>query len=69
MKTRRNIKRWTEPSIYVVLVAAFGFITTVVTHTRSEGPVKENDLVSFTVENDLEAMFTIVKEESKEVSL
>jgi len=60
MKTKMNIKKWTEPLIYVILVAAFGFLTTVVTHTRSEKPVEENDLVSFTIENEMAA---------KEVSL
>ncbi len=69
MKARKYIKKWTEPLTYVVLVAAFGFITTVVTQTSSEKQVKDNDLVSFTIENDLEAMFNMVKEESKEVSL
>ena len=68
MKAGKKIKKWTEPLTYVVLVAAFGFLTTVVTHARSEDTVQENDLVSFTIENDLEAMFSTVKE-NKEVSL
>ncbi len=33
MKAKKNIRKWTEPLVYVVLVAAFGFITTVVNHT------------------------------------
>jgi len=68
MKAGKNIKKWTEPLTYVVLVAAFGFITTIVTHTRSEKPVQDKDMVSYTIENDLEAVFNTVKE-SKEVSL
>ena len=68
MKAGKKIKKWTEPLTYVVLVAAFGFLSTMVTHARSEDPVQENDLVSFTIENDLEAMFSTVKE-NKEVSL
>ena len=68
MKAGKNIKKWTEPLTYVVLVAAFGFLSTMVTHARSEDPVQENDLVSFTIENDFEAMFSSVKE-NKEVSL
>ncbi len=68
MKAGKNIRKWTEPLTYVVLVAAFGFLSTMVTHARSEDPVQENDLVSFTIENELEAMFSSVKE-NKEVSL
>lgn len=68
MKAAKNIKKWTEPLTYVVLVAAFGFLSTMVTHARSEDAVKENDLVSFTIENELEAMFSMVKE-NREVSL
>ena len=68
MKAGKKIKKWTEPLVYVVLVAAFGFLSTVVTHARSEDPVQEKDMVSFTLENDLEALFNQVKE-NKEVSL
>ena len=70
MKARKNIKRWTEPLTYVVLVAAFGFITTVVTHASSDGDtaVQDKDMVSVSLENDLEAMFGMVKE-NIEVSL
>jgi hypothetical protein len=58
MKAGKNIKKWTEPLTYVVLVAAFGFLTTMVTHARSEDQGKDKDLVSFTIENELEAMFS-----------
>ena len=58
MKVGRNIKKWTEPLTYVVLVAAFGFLTTFVTHERSEDPVQDKDLVSFTIENELETLFS-----------
>jgi hypothetical protein len=68
MKVKNSIRKWTEPLTYVVLVAAFGFITTVVTHARSESPVQEKDMVSLTLENELEAMLNAVKD-SKEVSL
>ena len=64
----KSIKKWTEPLTYVVLVAAFGFLSTVVTQARSEDPVQDKDLVSFTLESELEAMFLSVKE-NKEVSL
>jgi hypothetical protein len=39
-----------------------------VTHARSEDPVQEKDLISFTIENELEALFSTVKD-NKEVSL
>ncbi len=68
MKAGKNIKKWTEPLTYVVLVAAFGFLSTMVTHARTEEPIQDKDMVSFTIENDLEAMLGIVKN-SKEVSL
>jgi hypothetical protein len=64
----KSIKKWTEPLTYVVLVAAFGFLSSVVTHARSEDPVQDKDLVSFTMENELEAMFLTAKE-NKKVSL
>ena len=68
MKAGKKIKKWTEPLTYVVLVAAFGFLSTMVTHARSEDPVQDKDMVSFTIENELEAMFSAVKD-NKEVSL
>jgi hypothetical protein len=68
MSAGKKIKKWTEPLTYVVLVAAFGFLSTMVTHAGSEDPVQDKDLVSFTIENELEAMFSAVKD-NKEVSL
>lgn len=68
MKAKKSIKKWTEPLIYVVLVAAFGFLSTIATHTGSEDPVKENDLVTVSIENEFEAILSTVKE-NKEVSL
>ena len=68
MRARNRIKKWTEPLSYIVLVAAFGFLTSVVTHARSEEPVQQNDMTSFTLENDQEAVFVMVSE-NKEVSL
>jgi hypothetical protein len=68
MKAGKNRKKWTEPLTYVVLVAAFGFLSTMVTHARSEDPVQDRDLVTFTIENELEALFSQVKE-NREVSL
>jgi len=68
MKVAKNMKKWTEPLTYIVLVAAFGFLSTVVTHARSEDTAKDKDLVSFTMENEFEAMMNMAKE-NKEGSL
>jgi hypothetical protein len=68
MRARNRLKKWTEPLSYIVLVAAFGFLTSVVTHARSEEPVQQNDMTSHTLENDQEALFLMVSE-NKEVSL
>ncbi len=61
MKAGKKIKNWIEPLTYVLLVAAFRFLSTMVTHARSEDPVQDKDLVSFTIENELEAMFSTSK--------
>ena len=68
MKAGKSFKKWTEPLTYIVLVAAFGFLSTMVTHARSEDSDQDKDQVSFTIHSDLEAMFSAVKE-NKEVSL
>ena len=49
MKTRK-IRKLTEPLVYIALVAAFGFVTTVVNHTRSTQPLTDTELVSYTLE-------------------
>ena len=57
MKTKKNIHRLAEPLVYIVLVAAFGFITTVVNHSQQENQVTDTELVSLTFEDELEALF------------
>ncbi|MFC2081364.1 hypothetical protein ACFLR8_04060 [Bacteroidota bacterium] len=57
MKTKNKIKKWTEPLVYVVLVAAFGFITTVVNHTGREQQLNDTEFVSLTLESELEALY------------
>ena len=57
MKIRENIKKLTEPLVYVVLVAGFGFITTVVNHTNREEQLREAEFVSLTIENELETLY------------
>jgi hypothetical protein len=68
MKARKSIRKWTEPLIYVLLVAAFGLVTTLVSPAGNERPVKENkDVVSYTLEDELENISLVT--ESKEISL
>ena len=57
MKVKKNIRRITEPLIYMVLVAAFGFITTVVNHSGKEEQVREAELVTLSLENELGSLF------------
>lgn len=61
MKTKemkkKNIRKWTEPLVYIVLVASFGFITTIVNHSRDEQPVINTELVSQSLETQFEALF------------
>ncbi|MFC2112419.1 hypothetical protein ACFLTA_04050 [Bacteroidota bacterium] len=56
MKTKKNIRRFTEPLVYFVLVAAFGFITTVVNHSGKEEQIREAEFVTLTMESELEAL-------------
>ena len=56
MKMRKKIRKWTEPLVYVVLVAAFGFITTVVNHTGREEQLRNAEFVSLTLENEFAAL-------------
>ena len=68
MKARKSIKKWTEPLIYAVLVAAFGLLFSIDTHTGNEDPVEKKDMVSFSSENGSVAILSTVKE-NKEISL
>ena len=54
---KKNIRKWTEPLVYIVLVASFGFITTIVNHTRDVQPIIDTELVSQNLENEFEALF------------
>ena len=65
----KNIKKVGEPLVYIVLVAAFGFITSVVNHSQGPEPASETKLMSFSLEQQLDAMLTGHKETSKEISL
>jgi hypothetical protein len=58
MKTTNKIKRFTEPLVYLILVAAFGFITTVVNHSGREEQLRDAEFVSLTIESELEALLS-----------
>ncbi len=63
MKTRKRIRKWTEPLVYIVLVSAFGFITSVVNHSSGqEEQLRESEFVTLTLEYELEAL--IAQEET-----
>ena len=68
MKTR-SIRNLIEPLVYIVLVAAFGFITTVVNHTRSYTPVTDSELVHQTMESQLNAMLTNDRQGNSKIRL
>jgi hypothetical protein len=68
MKVRKSIRKWTEPLVYTLLVAAFGLVTSLVTPAKNENPVRENkNVVSYTIEDELESL--TLATESKEISL
>lgn len=52
MKAKKQIRKITEPLVYVVLVAAFGFITTIVNHSGQEEQTRDAELVSLSVERE-----------------
>lgn len=58
MKTKNNIRRFTEPLVYIVLVAAFGFITTVVNHSGKEEQLRDAEFVSLSMESELEELLS-----------
>jgi hypothetical protein len=64
----KNMKKITEPLAYIILVAAFGFLASVVNHSRSTPPTPEAQLMSFSVEAQLNEMLTGDKAD-KEISL
>ena len=65
----KNIKKLTEPLLYIVLVAAFGFITSVVNHSRSTQPVSDSKLMSLSIEQQLDALLTGNRDSAKEIIL
>jgi len=73
MKTRsmktRSITELAEPLAYIILVAVFGFITTVVNHTRSTTPVRDSELVILNMESQFGAMQANGRQGQNELSL
>jgi hypothetical protein len=57
MKTKNKIRRITEPMVYVVLVAAFGFITTFANHIGRDEQLRDAELASITLENEIQQLF------------
>ena len=68
MRTGR-LRKLTEPLVYVLLVAAFGFITTFVNHNRPPRLLNDPGLVSYTIEQQLDALLNDQHETYMEVSL
>ena len=66
MKMKINIRNWTEPVVYIVVVAAFGFVTSVVNHSGIEEQLWDAEFVSLTLEHDIEAL---IHQEEAGVSL
>ena len=64
-----SIKTLMEPLVYVALVAALGFITTVVSRACNTNPVNETEIVTQTNEEQLQELFPVKSEAIKEVSL
>lgn len=65
----QTLRKITEPLLYIVLVAAFGFLTAVINHSRNAGPVPETEFVAPTFEQQMAAMIQSEQEELKKVSL
>ena len=66
MKMKINIRKWTEPVVYIVVVAAFGFVTSVVNHSGQEEQLRDAEFVSLTLEHEIEAL---IHQEEAGVSL
>ena len=65
----KKIKKLAEPLLYIVLVAAFGFITSVVNHSQGTEQVSDSKLMSFSLEQQMNALLTGNIELTKEISL
>lgn len=65
----QKIKKLTEPLLYAVLVAAFGFVTCVVNHSQAREKVPDSELMSLSLEQQLDAFLTGTAIPTKEISL
>ena len=57
MIIKKEIKRIAEPVVYLVLVASFGFIATLANHSKVETQIQDPELVSLTLEYQIESVF------------
>ena len=62
------LKKLSEPLAYIVLVAAFGFLASMVNHSRNSGPDTDAKLMSYSLEQQLSEMLT-GKSDTREISL
>ena len=65
----KTIKKLTEPLVYIILVASFGFITSVVNHSRGTQSVSDSRLMSLSIEQQLDALLTGYRADAKEIIL
>ena len=64
-----SVRTLIEPLVYVALVAALGFITTVVSHACNTSPVNDTEIVTQANEEQLQEFFTVESEALNELSL
>ena len=65
MKTIRKI---TEPLAYIVLIAAFGFLTSVVNHSQSSQSDTDAAMISYSMEQQLNETLA-AEPKAREISL
>ena len=65
----KKIKKLAEPLLYIVLVAAFGFITSVVNHSQGTEQESDSKLMSYSMEQQIETLLTGNSVAAKEISL
>jgi len=66
MKARITLRILAEPFAYLVIVAAFGIITSVASQTQGDERSGDSEFVRLNLENNIEALFF---EESNEIEI
>jgi hypothetical protein len=56
MKTRRALRKISEPFAYVLIVAVFGFITTLANQTEADETSGDSDFVILNLQDDTETL-------------